>query len=63
MCDINVHTDSTVPGGKSHEVKVNKDIEVGNQENNTLWKRQSIIKIESQSVSPFSLHVEIIFVW
>ena len=29
MCDINVHTDTTVPSGKSHEPKVNKDIEAG----------------------------------
>ena len=38
MCAINVHTDITVPRGKSHEAKVSKDIEVGNQSNSTLWK-------------------------
>ena len=43
MCDINAHTDTTVPSGKSHEAKVNKDVEVGNRSNSTLWKRQSII--------------------
>ena len=31
MCDIKVHTDTTVPSGKSHEAKVKKDIEVGNR--------------------------------
>ena len=31
MCDINVHTDTTVPSGKSHEVRANKDMEVGNR--------------------------------
>ena len=31
MCSINVDTDSTVPSGKSHEAKVDKDIEVGNR--------------------------------
>ena len=31
MCDINVQIDTTVPSGKSHEAKVNKDIEIGNQ--------------------------------
>ena len=45
MCDINVHTYTSVPSGKSHEAKVNKDTEVGNRSNNTLRKRQSIIKI------------------
>ena len=44
MCDVNVHTDTTVPSGKSHEAKVNKDIEVENREKTTLWKRQNIIK-------------------
>ena len=47
MCDINVHTDTTVPSGKPHEAKVSKDIEVGNRSNNTLWKRQSIIKYKA----------------
>ena len=31
MCDISVHTDTTVASGKSHEAKVNKDTEAGNQ--------------------------------
>ena len=36
MCGINAHTDTTVPSGKSHEAKVNKDVEVGNRSNSTL---------------------------
>ena len=31
MCAIDVHADTTIPSGKSHEAKVSKDIEVGNR--------------------------------